>query len=107
MTERTTRAQLQESLETLTQLLAQNEPDPSQIAYGPPHIATSSGDVGGWALDHNSFYGGWTITRIVSAGGSQDHPLGESRCPATEMWYRLYTAAQVLYLLAIREPAHA
>ena len=31
--------------------------------------ATSYNDVGAYALDHNSAYGGWRIERIVNDGG--------------------------------------
>lgn len=42
-------------------------------------IAESWNDVGGLRLDHASVYGGWTIQKIESDGGSVSCPFGYER----------------------------
>jgi hypothetical protein len=46
--------------------------------------AKSYNDVGGFALDHNTVYGGYTIVRIINEGGGQTNPFGHSRMKAGE-----------------------
>jgi hypothetical protein len=36
-------------------------------------VATSSSDVGGYVLDHNSVYGGWTIKRMSNEQGADSN----------------------------------
>lgn len=47
-------------------------------------VATGWNDVGGYALDDNSVYGGYVIRRIASDAGGVSHPFGDTRLRASE-----------------------
>jgi hypothetical protein len=60
-------------------------------------VATSYNDVGGFALDHNSVYGGWRIVQITNeAGGERDlcH-----RMQGSNFWQALDLFGSVLYAI--------
>ena len=46
--------------------------------------AATWNDVGGLQLDHASVYGGWTIQKIESDGGSVSCPFGYERMGSSE-----------------------
>jgi hypothetical protein len=59
-------------------------------------IATDYNDVGAWALDHNSHYGGWVIVEIVNEAGGQRNPVIEMRLRNREMWQAMRFALRAL-----------
>jgi len=57
-------------------------------------VATSYKDVGGFALDHNSFYGGWRIIQIDNEfGGERDYG---HRMQGSDFWYALDLLGKIL-----------
>lgn len=48
-------------------------------------VAISSRDVGAWALDFNSTYGGWYIVEYA-AGGGETLPMGPKRRSSGEFY---------------------
>lgn len=42
-------------------------------------MASSWNDIGGYAINHNSTYGGYQIVQISNASGGQHEPFGSMR----------------------------
>ena len=47
-------------------------------------VATTYGQKGAWALDHQACYGGWKIVEYMPSGG-EGEPFGSTRYSAAEM----------------------
>lgn len=59
-------------------------------------VATAWNDVGAFALDHNSVYGGYTVVQIVNASGGVSSPFGYHRMKASQFVDALDFATQAL-----------
>ena len=57
------------------------------------HYATSYSDVGGYALDHNTVYGGWCIEQVVTDGGGV-REVNYGRMPGAEFKHALNLASE-------------
>jgi hypothetical protein len=53
------------------------------VPHGEAYLKMGNGtyvaNVGNFNLDHNAVYGGYTITKIVNAGGGETCPFGMGR----------------------------
>jgi hypothetical protein len=66
------------------------------------HMAKAHNDVGGWRMDYQPEYGGYTIERISGPGGGVSQPFGSGRHKAGEMWQMMRFA-----LIALEMPRGA
>ena len=67
-------------------------------AYSKDESGKFHANVGNWFLDHNGTYGGYVIQEIVSDGGGQSAPFGDTRRSAREMLDTMYFALQAVSL---------
>ena len=83
MSERITAKQVEGLFKTFTQACGK-------------HVASSHKDVGGWQIDYNSSYGGWSIEEVTSSSGALSDVLDSTRRPTTEMWYTMHFALRAI-----------
>lgn len=64
-------------------------------------------EVGSYRLDHNSTYGGYVIERVINEHGGVSRPFGDSRRGASDMWYAMDFAIDVLRVYQKAQDANA
>jgi len=61
--------------------------------------AQSYNDVGGFLLDYNPTYGGYSIQRVSNVRGGVDEPFGAYKMKASEFWYALKFAMDAIEVM--------
>lgn len=57
-------------------------------------------DVGGYLLDYNPVYGGYSIERISNQAGGVSEPFGASKMKPQEFWYAMRFAMDAIEVKA-------
>jgi len=61
--------------------------------------AQSYNDVGGFLLDYNPTYGGYSIQRVSNQKGGVDEPFGAYKMKSSEFWYTLRFAMDTIEVM--------